>query len=308
MRNSLIFGTKPSRLCALCVEDKGDTWKKDFEVHLTENLADKLSIKSGIDKNKIVYISYHASCDNYYTHLHECSQVKWVIPGGIKSNKNNTGYQVCPLCLKMDGNFPYFRKNWRLGFFTSCLLHHCKLVSKCPNCSSRIDLRHIKKICDPLLYSPKDMLFCNVCGFNLSHSEAKLVDDKVYFMNKLHQSLIENGSGNVFGIPFIYSNLYFEGVRRLISFFFCLKKPRSKLVPFYIENHIILPNSKHLEPELLPIELREKAFILIYDLLQNWPISFHQILNKYHVLPSEILSPYLNYPYWIIEEIRPEHK
>ena len=69
------------------------------------------------------------------------------------------GSRYCPLCLKEDGNDPYFRLYWRMKCFTVCGKHKIFLFDKCPNCGK------------PILYWLEDfehpITSCFFCGKDL---------------------------------------------------------------------------------------------------------------------------------------------
>lgn len=50
-----------------------------------------------------------------------------------------TGYglQFCPKCLAADPE-PYFRKRWRVAFYTWCTIHDTMLHERCPQCGAPV--------------------------------------------------------------------------------------------------------------------------------------------------------------------------
>jgi len=63
--------------------------------------------------------------------------LKWLLPiNPINRAKNRYGLMVCPNCLKNDGDAPYHRKLWRMGFTFVCLECQCYLVDRCPSCQA----------------------------------------------------------------------------------------------------------------------------------------------------------------------------
>ena len=91
--------------------------------------------------------------------------VRWVLTHkGASDGKAASGY--CPVCLQAD-DIPYFRLVWRIAFVTHCPIHHCRLLTACPNCGHN---------CWPAPYASRhrhvqrwtDMRHCQVCGHDLS--------------------------------------------------------------------------------------------------------------------------------------------
>lgn len=58
----------------------------------------------------------------------------WLLPTTIDNNvRRRSGLQFCPSCLASDPK-PYYRRNWRLAFVTSCTIHGTLLRDRCPHC------------------------------------------------------------------------------------------------------------------------------------------------------------------------------
>ncbi|WP_369124446.1 TniQ family protein, partial [Undibacterium sp. CCC2.1] len=51
--------------------------------------------------------------------------------------RNAYGLQFCPTCLAED-SVPYFRRRWRVAFYTVCNEHKTMLLDRCPKCGSSV--------------------------------------------------------------------------------------------------------------------------------------------------------------------------
>ncbi len=226
------------------------------------------------------------------------------MPIGVKTANKSYGLQYCPCCLTEDGKTPYFRKSWRLGFLTCCLHHSVQLHDRCPSCYHSIDLKHLKKLANELLYSPSDITHCSNCHFDLRKTDYIEATQEELEFNRINYLQALHGHGKVAGLEFNYSNLYFEGVRRLMSFLVCNPKGeklfihlRIKLGLFQTYHREFIGNN--VEPERLNVNLRRTSLLMIHHLLQDWPNSFVEACKENKLTSHLIKTPYLEFPFWV---------
>jgi hypothetical protein len=68
----------------------------------------------------------------------------WLVPFGfVPRQRRQTGIQYCPICLKLDKQ-PYFRKSWRLAYYTECERHHVLMEDTCPHCQAPVGFFQLK--------------------------------------------------------------------------------------------------------------------------------------------------------------------
>lgn len=302
-RNALDFGIKPSKLSTLLFDDT-DAWKSDLDVYLNPDRVIKLSKNTGIPVESIRKQTFYHSCDFFYNQTAKTTQVKWVMPIGVRTRNKTYGIQYCPCCLAEDGERPYFRKIWRLGFMTCCTAHSVQLHDRCPTCQHPIEIKRPKKQDNVDLYHPKDIAHCSNCGFDFRKTKYKVVSKGEYEINRINFLQATLGYGKAGLIDFNYSNLYFEGIRRLLSFLVC--SPKGEKLFLEIRNRLCLYQPYHrelighnVEPERLNIELRRTGMLMIFHLLQDWPLSFIRTCKANEITSHLIKTPYLEFPHWI---------
>ena len=306
-RNALNFGMRPSQLSTL-IMDSTDAWKADLDVFIRPKLTKNLAINLGMDDSKFHKLSLNGSCDYFYNQTGMTSQVKWVMPLGVKSKGKTFSLQYCPCCLSEDGKRPYFRKHWRLGFMTACPYHSVQLHDRCPKCRNPIDLKRLQKNVEDVLYHPEDMVHCSKCGFDLRQTEYVPVSKDESEINRINFLQSTIGYGRVGNLDFAYSNLYFEGIRRLLSFLVC--SPKGENLFMHLRQELGLWQMYHrelighnIEPERLEIGLRRTGLIMIYHLLQDWPESFVKACKATGTFSYMIKTPYLEFPYWVTDAL-----
>lgn len=293
---------KPSQLSTLIFEDQY-AWKGDLDVFLPPSRVTILSQKTGIDEERIKNLTFYTSCNYFYHQTNRTTQVKWVMPLGVRTRKKSFGLQYCPCCLIEDGNQPYFRKNWRLGFITCCLFHSVQLHDKCPKCYHPIGFKKPKKSDNKILYHPANIVHCSKCDFDLRHTKYKQVSKEEYEINRINFLQATLGYGQAGNLEFNYSNLYFEGIRRLLSFLVCSPKGESTFMFLRAELGLYQPYHReilghNIEPERLDVCMRRTGLLMVYHLLQDWPENFVEACHKSNATSHLIKSPYLEFPFW----------
>jgi transcription elongation factor Elf1 len=89
-------------------------------------------------------------------------RVPWVLPTRVPlSNFLTEGIQFCPTCLS-EGALPYFRRQWRLAFFTYCPVHNELMFEACPSCGAPI--AYHRHDCSVEIENAGSIANCYMCG------------------------------------------------------------------------------------------------------------------------------------------------
>lgn len=303
VRNALYFNMKPSQLSTIIFQNT-DIWKSDIDVQLSRRSIQSLLNTVEIREEDLLKHLLSSKCEHFYPHLNESKQVKWLLQIGVHQRGKKNSLQYCPACIASD-KVPYFRACWRLGFITSCHIHDICLLDSCPNCNSPIDLFRYNKT-NNKHFEPLDYLGCNQCSFDLR--ESPRIKPSYYELeaNKEHFKLLVEGHGSIGNLDFNYSHLYYDGLKRIMSFILCSKNGIELFK--YIFNKYDLDDdcirermevTRHSEPEHLSINIRKAGVIFSYYITRDWPISFIRICKKLGITKRFIYSPHLNYPFWL---------
>lgn len=114
--------------------DRLTPWHRDID-----RLAPKWLLKAFCAKTGLNYWdAYHATLTGYRGYLYprrqSCGQLRWILPiSTFGLDRHGYGQQYCSVCLDED-IIPYFRRVWRVGFFTFCPIHGCMLLDACHEC------------------------------------------------------------------------------------------------------------------------------------------------------------------------------
>ncbi|MCE5181523.1 MAG: TniQ family protein [Betaproteobacteria bacterium] len=123
--------------------------------------------------------------DRLYPRRLSSGQLRWILPLKLHStNRQGYGLQYCPECLAEDVE-PYFRRKWRVGFFTFCPNHKALAHDACPGCDSPVAFH--RRDFGHGINEAGEMCLCNVCRFDLRrapHIPASVHDPEVFALHK----------------------------------------------------------------------------------------------------------------------------
>jgi len=232
---------------------KNILWQRDLDIWCPESLLEKLSHKSHLSKHQIFDMTLKSYEGKLRHKIHGKNRTHFIQSlGNYAHIKRNGGLRFCPLCLAND-SIPYFRKEWRLSFYTACLEHKCFLLNRCPNCNSPLTLSKS--------YQEKDFTFCYKCGIDLKKINIIQEDCELEAIIAL-MNVLNNGYGNKLGqaVPSIEYFDFLKQINKMIYLWentreiseqILFSKPRVKNGGYedYMsikEQHILYLASNHL--------------------------------------------------------------
>jgi TniQ len=161
-RLSVENGLTVARLIASCVPDTHYP-TLDLDQHLPRPLLHRLEARTGLPWPVIERTTLRALHDLYVGRRVDHGGYRWFMPvHPVRQRFTLYGQQVCPDCLAADA-VPYFRQVWRLSFVTTCPVHGCLLLDRCPACAAPVDPRGA---CDGRdeLFDQDALCRCGGCG------------------------------------------------------------------------------------------------------------------------------------------------
>lgn len=173
-RNATInFLQTPSFINYFFPEYKNKLLNRDVDIYLNEEISLNFSKRMLADYNSV----FNTSLKSYRGYLSEniISNTRNNLISPIKTKGTYSfkkGLKYCPKCLREK---EYFKKEWRLSFYTVCLKHKCFLIDECPNCKEPLTIT--KRKCDIESFN------CWNCGYIFKNS-------KVEYINKTSKSLL----------------------------------------------------------------------------------------------------------------------
>lgn len=168
-------------------------WQRDLDIWCPQDLMKRLSEKSHLSKEQILDMTLKSYEGKLQEHINGRTRTRFIQPlGNYCHIKRNGGLRFCPKCLKED-MVPYFRKIWRLSFYTACIKHDCFLHSRCPTCGSPLVIyKH---------YNERDFTFCYKCGTDLKTAPAHTINKLSYGLKAVEclLQILSEGYGIKFG-------------------------------------------------------------------------------------------------------------
>jgi hypothetical protein len=188
--------------------DRLTPWHRDIDRLAPKWLLNQICAKTGVG----YWDAYHTTLTGYRTHLYPRRQVsgqlRWILPiSTFGLDRRGYGQQFCPECLAQDAS-PYFRRCWRVGFFTFCPTHGGMLLDACHACGIPVAL-HRRDIGRDLAES-KGLAHCQKCGADYRAASRKQAVGADYQAHSMHQELLHAVTENSNGRS--HYNLGFFGV------------------------------------------------------------------------------------------------
>lgn len=139
-------------------------WNRDIDRNAPEWLLRVICARTGVPRDQAVGATLHGYQGRVFPKALLSGQLRWILPVKVWGpTRLGYGVQYCPLCLA-EGQEPYFRRAWRIGFYTFCPIHHIMLHDACPACGAAVALhrRDIGKRID----ESKALSHCHVCQYD----------------------------------------------------------------------------------------------------------------------------------------------
>lgn len=273
-------------------------WTQDIDSTPPEIIVKRLATHTGISKNEIISCTLIDYENKFFKKLTISGSTTGVLSLGIYHRvRNRKAHQYCPLCLKNDDS-PYFRKKWRLAFYTICPEHQVPLLDSCPTCGSNIVPRH-------LLWSQNGNLYCNNCRQEIikENRQKKVTTHLVSLHNKFEEILL-NGY-TYYNQKIVNGADFLLGIRIFISALVRVNYKRKLLnLGLRITNNTILGYQEYFEKfpnfEVQSIETRYILIEIIAFFLDLPPNNLIKNFDENRISKSIFYNTeYEYYPGWI---------
>jgi hypothetical protein len=251
----------------------------DSDLGLPHSIVENISQKLGISEDRISHSFLSSLVGNFLTHIssngHNPQILSCRIVGQIR---RKYGQQFCPQCLKDDAQ-PYFRKQWRLTYFTVCTKHQIVLSDRCMGCGSPVNYHK-------LTFFHAHIAYCYNCGRDLYKQTEYPVfpeDPIAWLQSRLDQGYsvgwIELNESTVLRTP-----LFLDGIRYLLQSWL---SSRSSEYLVELVSNFRKEKFRRLKAEgitrrgsMLSVLQRYRLLNEIAWLLMDWPNRFVRIVLR----------------------------
>lgn len=187
-------------------EYKNIVFSRDVDIWAPDQFIDKLAWKSGLSSEDVFNMTLR-SYEGYLLEKVRLNGPNFFISPIIPRKRRNLWYgqKYCPMCLQESP--AYFRKEWRLAFYSVCLEHGCRMMDRCQNCREPITFYKFK--------NEQGFIQCYRCGRCLS-MEGNMVtasDEDIARVARL-MKILENGYVLIDDQP-VYSIAFFQVLHQI---------------------------------------------------------------------------------------------
>ncbi len=222
---------------------------------MTTGKADlsKLSILTNLDEQRLLDLTFFNQLGKY-AHQ-EVEVLRHISSFGTCSM---AFCQVCPLCLLEQ---PYHRKLWEIRSVTTCPIHHCRLISQCPECQRFISpIRRFVTCCKCMF----DYRKCKITKVPEFETKLTIILSEKLFNKQGLRTLLSDEIQELSFRHFLYLHILF------CYYFYQISTSKVKV---------------HYSEVYKPIHLHETA-IETFDMFTDWPNSLYNFVNRYRKVPK----------------------
>lgn len=200
----------------------------------------------------------------------------WVNAIGIyHRSRRRHGLCFCPVCLD---ERPFFRRQWRLAFWTVCPRHQVLLRDACPSCGGTVEPHR----------QQYDLRLCSRCNRPLVSGDC-VVAVPSSLQGKLYRACVRPGVTQNWGVARCTGRDFLLGMDALLSGFSVARTPETSGQRACRERL-----------EMRRVDLRDADLRLLDTLCQAWPWSLHAASRQYHVTQRSFRQ---QSPDWLAQQI-----
>lgn len=245
-------------------EYKNIVFSRDVDIWAPDHFIDKLAWKSGLSSEDIFRMTLR-SYEGYLIERVRLDDPNFFISPIIPRKRRNLGYgqKYCPICLKE--NLAYFRKEWRLSFYSVCLEHSCRMMDRCQNCGAPVAFYKFK--------DEQGYTHCYKCKQALYRKSTSFITSSVEVdCMKMMMKILKDGYIMIDKQP-VYSIAFFQVFHQIV-----------KIVKHF---RLIDPNDI-------------SRFVKAFDIVMKLRPGIQELLIDSKICPSHFVQDmsYIPYFYW----------
>jgi transposase len=296
-------GTKLHTFSSLLFSEKR-IWSRDLDKSADDRHLAVMEETTGFSAGLIKETFLRSFEGKFYETHNPNGNSAWLMPVGVyHQTRRNYGLQMCPACLRGDGENGYYRKLWRVSWVTVCEKHKTILLDRCPNCVAPI-VFHRGEMGYRNLYSNYSNVQCPKCDFYWTSNKAidasiSASPEIIRFQLQLRESM-DDGWTKINGYGVVHSIPFFNGLKQILKLLSVSKQGRKFREATSLKSG--LPFNEPAENfhtfDLLPVEMRYEALGLADWLLFDWATRFVELAEASHCWSSTLLSGCVNIPFW----------
>lgn len=266
----------------------GELRRIDHDIGNSETVLDWLAWSFSIDVGLLRKLTLTQFSPSVFGVLGNRSHPEWLVRSRYGEIGSAFGPVYCPMCLISDEQ-PYFRRHWRLGFFTECDLHGCRMQERCNVCGVGVWPSWSTRPASEKW--PISFGHCFRCGASLGALAIDYCDSSfaarfTAILHFGHASL-----SNDFVVP---SEEYFRGLSAIASLFLRIRsnrRIRQSSSPSSVLAGLFASSEGNRRLQELDVGQRRALVHEAADLLHEWPkrlVAFCEVTG----ITAEHFSPH----------------
>lgn len=293
---------KVHSFCVLYYGKNRNVWNRDIDKLGPDWLVEGMASLTGTPIPTARSTTLRSYESIVFERLNPNGNTKWIMPLGIYHRTHRRfGLQYCPICLAMDEE-PYFRKQWRLAFYTVCETHHTLLRDSCPECDRPI-VFYRGDVGYKTQFEALPIRHCNFCGTDLTCAPSELLQCTEWTADLIFRNLLDLHwlGWSCPPLPMTtHSHLLWEGIHQLCKTLLHAKGAQSPLIHKIEEINGLQPTALDWNFcfEWLRVKERHRLMLAIAWLLADWPQRMLNLCRSQHVVVSTLFKDMLEIPYW----------
>lgn len=295
-------GLKVQTFYSLVLGRNRNIWNRDIDKFAPDWLLETLSTFTGTPYKNVFNTTLRSYEGMLYEKHQPCGNTQWINPLGVYHRiHKDFGLQFCPICLAQDEH-PYYRKFWRLGFYTECERHHIILHDRCPQCGKAINFHRVE-LGHKSWIKPKSVSACYECDFDLRLSPKVKVECTDWQTTIIYRTLLdfhEIGWALTDRLTFNYSHQLFDVLRHLCG---VLSSEKSCLLLDDIKKELGIDSyslSTNLADSFESCSVIDRHILMLCSLwlILEWPNRYLEAIASYRLKYSFLIHDHPYLPYW----------
>lgn len=305
MRFAHAHGYKVQTMCLYLFGRDRSIWNRDIDKFAPDWVQEAMMKATGATSAQFAQTTLRAFEGVVVDQVKVNGAVKGFIPLGILHRiRTHGGLMWCPLCLREDRD-PYFRKVWRLAYFTVCIRHRIYLEDTCHCCGAPIAPHRSDMLGRGIVPTHSLIVHCYRCHTSLLEYQSDLADEPSVRLQTKFELALTQGYVPWPGNSSLHSLLFFEGVHALIAGLIS-KRGRQRLLAASAFAGSDLSQWPASGWERAPLVLRRQLMQFAARLLDDWPVNFVALIHECRLRYSDLKGDRAFLPFWYQDVIRRE--
>ena len=304
MRIIMAYGMAPHTFCA-SQWPRRPIWNRDIDRCADRVVVEKLSKRTGQPLSRVNDMLLCSLVGSVFQKLPPGGIVPWLLSIGVYHRiRRLHGLQYCPVCLAV-GAKPYYRKSWRLAFYTVCPVHHLPLQDSCIYCDEPVMPHRVP-------VSKEVLTICHACGRSLMKvNEVEIPGCWISSAEHIQcvvMKAIECGWVQIASETRVRVLSYLAGLRYLVRLLIS-GNPASRLRTIIAKRFDMgslnqRPLQKGKVFECTRVSERLTAMGGLGYMMHNWPYQFVDICKEASIRYSDLFRTNTAPPNWLKEVAR----